>query len=73
MCYCVGFQDEEDSNEAKIDTLLQSVKYIVEKMKEQEALKFYEEEERKQQEWIQRNTSKSSQTATDDIKLQVML
>ena len=29
-------------------------------MKEQEALKFYEEEERKQQEWIQRNTSKSS-------------
>lgn len=59
MCKCPFgnnfLQDEEDSNEAKIDTLIQSVTFIVNKMKEQETLKFYEEEQQKQQEWIQKN------------------
>jgi len=51
----MSLEDEEDSNEAKIDTLIHSVTFIVKKMKEQETLKFYEEEQQKQQEWIQKN------------------
>lgn len=54
-------QDEEDSNEAKMDTLIESVTYIVKKMKEQETLKFYEEEQQKQQEWIQKNAGGRAQ------------
>lgn len=38
-----------------MDTLIQNVKYIVEKMKRQETQRFYEEEERRQQEWIVKN------------------
>lgn len=52
--YSLLFQDEEDTNEAKIETLLEQVTYIVDKMKEQELLKQREHEEKKQQEWVQK-------------------
>lgn len=47
-------KDEEDSSEAKIETLLEQVSYIVDKMKEQESLKLREQEVQKQQEWVQK-------------------
>lgn len=60
MYTALTFQDEEDSSDQKIETLLTQVNYIMTKIKEQETDRLKEEEQKKQQEWVQKNTGGKS-------------